>query len=114
MKMCHRHWDALKAEVDRLGMSHLIAKDGEEEAVERALRGTDDPLMRCYWMIANRATEAIGLDLLVIGPNGEEKCPQCEYNARCGCPTPNCAEEWTTSAPLAVLKWIAEESGRQA
>ena len=113
MKMCQPHWDALKAEVHRLGMGHLICEDGAE-AAQRAVDGNDDPLMRCYWMITNRALEAIGLPLLVVGPNGEEPCPQCAYNEGCGCSTPNCADEWTTSAPLSVLKWIAEESGRTA
>lgn len=113
MKMCQRHWDGLRAEVDRLGMSHLVAKDGAE-AVDRAVKGEDDPLMRCYWMITNRALEAIGLDLLVVGPNGEEVCPQCAYNEGCGCETENCADEWTKSAPEAVFRWIAEEAGRTA
>ena len=82
--------------------------------MDRALKGTDDPLMRCYWMITNRALEAIGLDLMAMNEDGTHKCPQCEYNKGCGCPVENCADEWTDSAPKAVAKWLAEEKGHTA
>lgn len=117
MRMCTKHWDALKARVNELDMGHLVSKN-PEEAMERTVKELNkeevpvDPLMRSYWMITNRALEAIGLGLMMQNEDGTDKCPQCEYNRLCGCPTPNCADVWTQEAPEAVAQWLAEEQAK--
>lgn len=80
MKFCQPHWNALRDAIERRGLSHLIAKSGED-AAKRAvaeLKGTAtdhtlDPLMAAHWMIVGKVTERVGLALY-----GGDFCPVCE------------------------------------
>lgn len=79
MKICQRHWDMLRAAIDARGLSHLVARSGEE-AIQRLARadGTSDildydPLMVCNWMIMNQGLHSGGPYLLTA-----DLCPICE------------------------------------
>lgn len=97
MKFCDRHWSMARAAITERGLAKDIAANGEE-AMQRALEGTDDPLMRLFWMISNRVLEGLGLGLLTLDENGADRCPQCEVSKACSCEVANCADEWTASA----------------
>ncbi len=79
MQFCKPHWDALRDAVEQRGMSHLVARSGQqahEDAVAQ-LEGSDDlqnwdPLMAAHWAISSRVLRAVGLDLMF-----GQKCPLC-------------------------------------
>lgn len=69
MKFCQPHWDKLKAAIAERGLSHLIAKSGQE-AMAREIRALEnkqegprdyDPLMSAHWQIAENALRCGGL-----------------------------------------------------
>lgn len=116
MKFCTDHWSKLRAEIDRLGMSSLIAKSGEE-AISRAAtelksgestRTTFDPLMAAHNMIVSNVMERAGLDLFVANEDGTHKCPLCYANKRHSdeCDVDGCDfsyDSWMTRAAEDVL-----------
>lgn len=74
MKMCQPHWDKLRELVEANGMSHLVAKNGEE-AVASFNSGEEvwDPLMRINMAIMERAIHRWGPIVLTE----EFGCPVC-------------------------------------
>lgn len=102
MKFCLPHWDALKAEIERLGMTALIAKSSEElherlknELESGTTKDTFDPLMGAHNLIVSRALDMVGLELMGKNEDGSEICPLCYLNAahKRGCKEPGCT--WT-------------------
>jgi len=86
MRMCKDHWDKLKAEVERRGLTKFIARDGEEAAKRTVGEYSEearnfDPLMGAHNMIVSAALEKLGLDLLIANESGPDKCPLCELQA---------------------------------
>lgn len=64
MKVCPRHWDALKAAIEQRKMGHLISANGRDVVarVSAELRGVAeisdfDPLMHAHNMIMERALQ---------------------------------------------------------
>ncbi len=80
MKFCIPHWNALRKAIESRGLSHLVAKTGEDAAkrLTAEVKGTAtdrtfDPLMSAHNMIVGRAIEMGGIYLLT-----GEYCPICE------------------------------------
>lgn len=90
MKWCDDHWAQLRKAIDDLGMTPLVAKNGEAahanmvaelEAAQQGVeppKETYDPLMSSFWAITNRALE-MGGPYLLTG----DLCPLCELNKHC-------------------------------
>jgi len=85
MQICKTHWQKLRDRIEALGLSHLVAKSGEEatkQMVEELEGSPDpknyDPLMSCNWMIMSHAMELGGLQLMFADSSGAPKCPLCE------------------------------------
>lgn len=76
MKICQKHWDKLRKEIDDKGLSHLIAKNGKD-AIKNIVEGEPsyDPLMAANMMIWERAIKSYGLEIM----NREDGkcCPIC-------------------------------------
>lgn len=80
MKFCTDHWTKLKAEIERRGLSSLIATSGEQAAAQAhqelkdgASKATFDPLMGAHNAIVVRAMDRAGLELLMDNADGSEK-----------------------------------------
>lgn len=85
MRICKDHWLKLRNRITDLGLSHLVAKSGEEAHAQMVdeLQGRDDkknydPLMSCNWMIVNHALEKGGLQVMMPKEDGTDRCPICE------------------------------------
>ncbi len=82
LRICQKHWDALKAAIKKRGLDHTIAQSGEaavarlkEEAEGKRDPQTFDALMACNNMIFAEALKRAGMSVFA----GEEpKCPICE------------------------------------
>lgn len=79
MRFCMTHWQALRDGVEARGMSHLVAKSGEEAhaALTRQAQGDEepadwDPLMQSYLALTRAVLEQAGLQALA-----EDFCPMC-------------------------------------
>lgn len=96
MKMCERHWSALRAAIDARGMGHLVAANGRDafartvaELQGNAEADDFDPLMGAHNMIWSRALSELGL--YVMRPaeeGGEQPCPACDLIANYPEPEP--------------------------
>jgi hypothetical protein len=86
---CQKHWDALRAKVESLGLSHLVAST-DEEAFDRSMRHIEalaegslpdekdfDPLMAMSAAIFNRVLAQLGVALLAPDESGNPRCPLC-------------------------------------
>ena len=78
MKFCQKHWDMLRKAIEDRGLTHLIAKSGEQAAENMVseLRGEEhpyDPLMAAHWMISSAALDQGGLYMMT-----GDHCPVCE------------------------------------
>jgi hypothetical protein len=85
MRICGKHWAALREAIAQRGISQLVAKSGEAafESLKADLEGRSqlndyDPLMDCNWMISNRALSIFGLSIMSQREDGSEHCPVCE------------------------------------
>lgn len=106
MKICERHWGMLRAEIDRLGLGHLVATSGEQAHAQlsrqlkdgEAAKTTFDPLMAANNMIWSQALQTAGLAAMAPHEDGSERCPICFLDAahKAGCKDPDCA--WTYEA----------------
>jgi len=97
MKICQAHWAKMRAKIDALGLTHLIAADGKE-AMDRAVReleaaeeGTKpdktdfDPLMAMTWSFTNTVLERSGIGVMMqrspepdgMPANDGDYCPLC-------------------------------------
>ncbi len=88
MKICQSHWDLLRAEITKLGLSHLVARSADEAngVVERALDGSYDsyddfdPLLLANYYIWHAAIELYGPELMITPTDvGDPRCPLCEH-----------------------------------
>lgn len=84
MRICQKHWDALRAALDARGIGHLGAKtdDDARRAIVTELEGRRDendfdPLMSANWMIFSKALELGGLAAMGLNEHGEQYCPVC-------------------------------------
>ncbi len=80
MRICTDHWAKLRKAIDDRGLSHLVAKTGEEAhaAIIEQLQGAEnkaafDPLMNANFAIWSAFLEDAGLAGLAF-----EGCPLCE------------------------------------
>lgn len=90
MQFCDNHWSALRAAIDKRGLSDLVASSGQE--VSLRMRGDGfDPLMGAHNLIVTNLIRVAGIGLMSI-----EGCPICEGNAAHdeGCSDPNCRPNW--------------------
>src|SRR3954462_14369259 len=86
MMPCKHHWDALKTEIDKLGLGPLVSKSGQEVATRElnqltsALEGAKpkpqdyDPLMALHWAISTRVLR--GAPFVLFGREGEDGMPE--------------------------------------
>ncbi len=107
MKFCQPHWDALRAEIDRVGLGGFVAKDGREamqktvRSLEQAKEGAAagaaqfEPLMGAHWAIVGNAMDFVGLALMVQNEDGSDRCPICYLTAdhKANCKQPECKIE---------------------
>jgi hypothetical protein len=108
MKCCDKHWAAFRAGIEARGLTHLVAKSGEEALSNVMLDLLDDeeapydPLMQCNWMVMGQALKGGGLYLMGQRADGSDYCPVCEaMNNLSGVPpngsppgTPGVGAEW--------------------
>jgi hypothetical protein len=78
MQICEKHWAMVRAAIEARGLSHLVAKSGEQLMANTIAesKGEDapyDPLAAVNWMISGRALEQGGLYLMT-----GDYCPVCE------------------------------------
>ncbi len=99
MKFCESHWVALRAEVERVGLSKFVARDSREaiektvSSLKNAERGLEDgmasfePLLNAHWAIVNNVMRFVGLELMLNNQDGTERCPLCfatsDHKAKC-------------------------------
>lgn len=89
MNSCKKHWDAMRAKVEALGLSHLVASSGQEAhaRVVRELEAANeggkapvsdwDPLMAMSNNFFSRVMERVGLSLMQPDDAGKMRCPLC-------------------------------------
>jgi hypothetical protein len=98
MRFCTDHWDRLREEIDKRGLTPMISGNGEEaarrqesEIKEGATLANFDPLLGAHWLIVQHALEFLGPRLLVPNEDGEHRCPLCfmrdEHDEHCANPT---------------------------
>lgn len=121
MKICQPHWDRLRAAIDARGLSHLVAKSGEEcvGRVARELKQGQpiadeyDPLMSCNWMIFEQALRCGGIRLMGTPPEGGEYCPICEavkaLAAQDGTTEEEALKEWIDGPADGALAYAREK-----
>jgi len=118
MRFCQSHWDALRKEIDKRGLTPFIAKDGlvavkqlAQQVKDRDVtKATFDPLMSSHWAIINNVMERVsdtgnsplyflsqGPEDPVVGYPGHEgktwsRCPLCYLNLahEISCTDPKC------------------------
>jgi phage head maturation protease len=69
MRFCQNHWNMLRENVDKQGLTNWVAPDGEtalmqiaDEIAKGKITQTNyDPLMSCHNMIIARTVEMVGL-----------------------------------------------------
>jgi hypothetical protein len=74
MNICQEHWDRLRAAVEARGMSHLVARSGQEAAantVEQMEEGVSpdnwDPLMAAFVALGSKGLERCGMAAFAPG-----------------------------------------------
>ena len=117
MEFCQAHWDMLRENVKKEGLSDWVAPDAQtsmlqmRDEIERSehTKANYDPLMNCHNMILSRTLEMVGLYCMTE----EFGCPICFFNTkrtddgRCKCDDPNCrAQEPGTIPPFET--WLEE------
>ena len=87
MKFCQPHWDALRAAIDKRGLTDLVAKGGlaAAENMKAELDGTAtlanyDPLMAAHWAIVNNVNTQGGPEAVLYLLSAEDACPLCYAN----------------------------------
>lgn len=93
MKFCQTHWDKLRAEVSSAGLDSFVSKDHVQAAVrfvasaDGQTRDNFDPLLVAHNMILSNALDLVGIELLVLDQDGNDRCPLCfvtsEHKAEC-------------------------------
>ena len=96
MQICKDHWSAMKAEIDKLGMSDLIVKTAEEahaKIVAQLDGGTPqdtfEPALNANFAIIGTFMKAAGVAAL-----GMDGCPLCEVDKS----SPGMAQNWIEGA----------------
>lgn len=85
MNFCKKHWDAIKEDVERLGLSRFVAQSGEQ-AVEHIVREFEgestvvdfEPLLGASGQLFSIACNFIGSSVM-FAAEGDERppCPVC-------------------------------------
>lgn len=122
--ICQEHWDKLREEVERLGMSEWVANSGRmvaEMMVDQVKEGLNvgnwDPLMNAWFALQINAMEAMGAQYMMAAG----RCIICVMNGArnpdgsCACPNPDCGgkapgsiedfETWLTRAAEGQLEF---------
>jgi hypothetical protein len=126
MRFCQNHWNMLRENVDKQGLTNWVAPDGEtalmqiaDEIAKGKITQTNyDPLMSCHNMIIARTVEMVGLSAM----SEEFGCPICFFNTkrtedgRCACVDPACGgsepgsippfEIWLEQTPAACKEYM--------
>jgi hypothetical protein len=89
MNACKKHWGAMRAKIEALGLSRFVASSGNE-ATERAVRELEaaneggkaplsdwDPLMAMSNNFFGRVLERVGLSMMEPDDAGKMRCPLC-------------------------------------
>lgn len=81
MKSCQPHWDKLRADIDKYGLSHLVPQDGfvAAQLLAKEISGEAnpidfDPLMSAYMQLTSAALNFVGSKVLFEA----DSCPACE------------------------------------
>lgn len=118
MRMCDKHWQALRQAIVKRGMGHLIAGNGREAAdrLIADLTGHDpddfEPLMAAFYMIAARTVELVGIQPFMR--DEESVCPIClvmaTHPANCprGCTAETIEENWIEAPADRALDYAEE------
>lgn len=83
MKICAEHWAALRAAIDKRGLTAFVAKDGATAMAQMVKqiesrdtgKATFDPLMSAHWAIVNNAMSTLdraGMNSLYLMAGGPE------------------------------------------
>lgn len=139
MQICQDHWNKMRAEIERLGLSHLVAQGGGEAAsrLQAELKGapgetTFDPLMSMHWAICGNAMETLRLAsghpplyLLSDGPEDPvdlERAPTASRTTWPRCPLCflnlaheiSCTNERCQLPKRTGYDWMIERAGEDA
>ena len=122
MKMCQPHWDKLRDEIKRSGLSALVAESGQQavsnmDSELNSGRTVDnfDPLMNAHWAIINNLAD---IDPRILFA---DDCPLCFANREHAerCVVADCAggltyfDQWirrAASDQVAAWKSLGEQS----
>lgn len=117
MRICQKHWDALREAVRTRGMWPLVSQDGRaaaermvEEVQGTATEATYDPLMAAHNMIVTAVIDA-GAMYVMTG----DYCPVCEAVKHCPTGQPDgyrdkehIEDDWINGPADAVLAHVRE------
>lgn len=118
MRICMPHWDRMRAAVEERGMSHLVARSGEEAhaAIVQELQGEEarfDPLMAMNNNFWAAAMQYGGIGMMSENPDAEPDkdgfrhyCPLCE--AKKHLPGDDGDEDWVTGCADSMLQHARE------
>jgi len=113
MQICQRHWNMIRTEIEKHGLTEFVSKSGEE-AMERSPALTDpttgipDPLMLVTIMLTERAVMAGGSSMLMPKEDGTERCPCCEALAHTEGDRKEVEVFWTEGPVLGVVDYFVE------
>lgn len=113
MKFCQKHWDRLRAGINRVGLDGLVSESGAEAVkkmesvmMDFSNKANFDPLMLAHNLILRNSLPICGLALFAK----EDICPQCELVNHCTCGNGEACnyEQWTEKAVEGVLAYAKE------
>jgi hypothetical protein len=103
MQFCQKHWDALRAEIDKKGLGHLVSKDAED-LHRKLLEGGDasvDPMLMANNMIMMAFMEAVGPTALFT-----DSCPLCVVGESAG---EELVTDWLDGCTTAIYNSYKED-----
>ena len=97
MNWCQPHWTQLREMIEKKGLSHLVAANGQA-AAQAMVEGTFEPLLWAWSSINEQMSKDMGG--LFMG------CPCCQLvNDK----QPHLVEDWLDGATDGVLKYAREK-----
>lgn len=109
MKFCASHWEALKEEIKRRKLWHLVPKDTMdlEEMFQQPPEIRDkDPLLTSVMALSYTAIRCGGTYLNDKDENGNHYCPLCEANKHLA---PDEGEAWINACVEAQVRRATKE-----
>lgn len=113
MRFCQPHWDRLRAEIDKHGLSHMVlSKEAMFKQSVDSLEGKDDdnkafdPLMAMHNQILARFLAPLGTDGLYIFTG--DYCPLCELDKMN--PGRDLPENWITNGTASLAEYCRSQN----